>query len=156
AALGPTAPLSLVQARRALLGLNDPLWLQYVHYGRNLFTGRLGDSMSSGLPVSQVIGDRLLATVELAGLAFVVAVLLSVPVGLTMAALTRGGRRRPAELAFTSTSVVLAAIPDFVIGEGLVYVFGVRLGWLPVAGRAGFASYILPVLALAIGPAAVL
>jgi peptide/nickel transport system permease protein len=156
AALGLTAPQPLVEARRAQLGLNDPLWLQYVHFVRSLFTSQLGTSMSSGLPVSEVIGDRVLATVELAGYAFVVAVLVSVPLGLTMAVLTRGGRRRPAELGFTATSVVLAAIPDFVIGEALVYVFGMRLQWFPVAGREGFGSYVLPVLALAIGPAAVL
>jgi peptide/nickel transport system permease protein len=156
AALGLTAPQDVVEARRAQLGLNDPLWLQYVHYVRNLFTGQLGTSMSQGLPVSEVIGARILNTVELAGLAFVVAVLIAVPLGLTMAVLTRGGRRRPVELAYTSTSVVVAAIPDFVIGEVFVAVFALGLQWFPVAGREGASSYVLPVLALAIGPAAVL
>ena len=156
AALGATAPLELVNARREALGLNDPLWLQYVHYLRDLFTGQMGTSMISGLPVSQVIGDRLPATVELAVGAFVFAIGLSVPVGLTMAVLTRGGRRRRAELAFTSTSVVLAAIPQFLVAVGLVYLFSVQLGWVPVAGRGGLGSYVLPVLALGLGPAAVL
>jgi peptide/nickel transport system permease protein len=73
-----------------------------------------------------------------------------------MAVLTRGGRRRPAELGFTSTSVVLGAIPEFLIAVGLVYLFSVRLGWVPVAGRAGPDSFVLPVLALSVGPAAVL
>ncbi|WP_155343676.1 ABC transporter permease subunit [Acrocarpospora pleiomorpha] len=156
AALGSTAPLSLVNARRELLGLNDPLWLQYAHYLRDLVTGELGTAITSGLPVSQIIGDRLPATLELAVLAFSLAVLVSIPLGLGMAVLTRGGRRRPGELAFTSSSVVLAAIPDFLVGVGLVYVFGVQLAWLPVAGRGDPGSYVLPVLALAIGPAAVL
>ena len=156
AALGATAPLSVVEARRQLLGLNDPLWLQYLHYLRDLLTGRLGESMTTGLPVSQVIGDRLPATLQLAVLAFGVAVVLSVPLGLVMAVLTRGGRRRPVELGFTSTSVVLGAIPEFLVAVGLVYLFSVRLGWLPVAGRAGPDSFLLPVLALSIGPAAVL
>jgi peptide/nickel transport system permease protein len=156
AALGTTAPLGLVRARRAALGLDDPLVVQYAHYLRDLFAGRLGTSMTSGLPVSQIIGDRLPATLEVAGYAFALAIVVSIPLGLVMAVLTRGGRGRPAELAFTSTSVVLAAIPEFLLAVGLVFVFGVHLGWAPVAGRAGPDSYVLPVLSLAVGPAAVL
>lgn len=156
AALGSTAPLALVNARRAMLGLDDPLWVQYLHYLRNLFTGDMGTSITSGLPVSQIIGDRLPATLQLAVLAFLLAVLISVPLGLGMAVATRGGRRRPTELAFTSTSVILGAIPDFLVGVALVYVFGVKLAWAPVAGRAGAGSYVLPVIALALGPAVVL
>jgi peptide/nickel transport system permease protein len=156
AALGPTASAELVAARRSALGLDQPLWQQYLDYLRGLFSGDLGVSMTSGLPVSQVIGDRLPATVELAVGAFVLAVVLSVPLGLLFAVLTRGGRRRPAELAFTSTSVVLAAIPEFMLAVGLVWVFSVNLGWVPVAGRDGFVSYVLPVVALALGPAAIL
>ena len=70
--------------------------------------------------------------------------------------MTRGGRRPRAELSFTSVSVVLAAIPEFLLAVGLVYVFAVKLAWLPVAGRGTAASYLLPTLSLAIGPAAVL
>lgn len=156
AALGPTASAELIAARRTALGLDAPMWQQYVDYLRGLFTGDLGVSVTSGLPVSQVIGDRLPATLELAVSAFVVAVVVSVPLGLLFAVLTRGGRRRPAELAFTSTSVVVAAIPEFLLGVGLVWIFSVNLGWTPVAGREGLGSYVLPVLALAFGPAAVL
>lgn len=156
AALGPTATPELVEARRAALGLDQPLWQQYVDHLRGIVTGDLGVSMTSGLPVSRLIGDRLPATVELAVYAFVLAVLVSVPLGLVLAVLTRGGRRRPAELAFTSTSVVIAAIPEFLLAVGLVAVFGVSLGWVPVAGRSDVGSYVLPVLSLALAPAAVL
>jgi ABC-type dipeptide/oligopeptide/nickel transport system permease component len=156
AALGPAASAELVAARRAALGLDQPLWHQYLDYLRGLFTGDLGVSMTSGLPVTQVIGDRLPATVELAVGAFVLAVILSVPLGLLFAVLTRGGRRRPAELAFTATSVILGTIPEFLLAVGLVWLFGVNLGWLPVAGREGFGSYVLPVVALALGPGAIL
>jgi peptide/nickel transport system permease protein len=156
AALGPTASAELVNARRAALGLNDPLWLQYLTYLKDLLTGDMRTSTISGLPVSQVIGDRLPATLELAVYAFVLAIVVAVPLGVAMAVLTRGGRRRPAELAFTSTSAVLAVIPEFLLAVGLVYVFGVQLGWAPVAGRDGLDSYVLPVVSLAVGPAAVL
>jgi len=108
------------------------------------------------VPVTQTIADRLPATVEIAAFAFIVTLLVSVPLGVMMAALTRGGRRRRTELAFTSSSVVTAAIPDFLLAVGLVYVLGVSLGWLPVAGRSGPSSFVLPVLCLAVGPTAVL
>jgi peptide/nickel transport system permease protein len=156
AALGLTAPASLVKARRQALGLNDPLWLQYGHYLHGVFSGDLGTSMTSQLPVSDVISEHLPATVELAVLAFLVAGAIAIPLGVLMGVLTRNGRGRRGELAFTSSSVVLGTIPDFVLGVGLVYVFGVHLGWLPVAGRTGPSSYLLPVLALAVGPAVVL
>ncbi|MTD58797.1 ABC transporter permease [Amycolatopsis pithecellobii] len=156
AALGPTASAQVVGARRAALGLDDPLWQQYFHYLGNLFSGKLGVSMSSGLPVSQIISERLPATLEIAVYSFLLALAVAIPVGAGMAVLTRGGRHRHAELAFTSASVVLAAIPEFLIAVGLVFVFGVTLGWAPVAGRTGPESYLLPVLALALGPAAVL
>lgn len=153
AALGPTAPVALIEQRREALGFNDPLWLQYVHYLRNLLTGDLGVSMTSGLPVQEVISARLGSTVEMALLAFAVAVVVSVPLGLLMAVLAGQGRRRGGDWALTSAGVVVATIPEFLMAVGLVFVFSVQLGWFPVAGRSGPDSYVLPVLSLAIGPA---
>jgi len=156
AALGPTAPADLVRARRASLGLDDPLLTQYLHYLRGVFTGDLGTSMTTQLPVSELISQRLPATLALAVLAFLTAVAIAIPVGAVMGALTRGGRARRSELAFTSTSMVLGTIPEFLLGVVLVYVFAVNLGWFPVAGRGGPSSYVLPVLSLAVAPAAAL
>jgi peptide/nickel transport system permease protein len=156
ASLGLSAPQELVSARRAQLGLNDPLWLQYAHYLRSLLRGQFGTSIDSGLPVSQVIGQRLPATLELAGYSFAIAVLVSVPVGLVLGVLTRNGRRRGLELAATTGSVVIAAVPGFLLAVGLIYVFGVTLHWVPVAGQSGFTSYLLPIAAMAVGPIAVL
>ncbi|MFB9312765.1 ABC transporter permease [Nocardioides plantarum] len=155
-ALGPTAPAALVEARRESLGLNDPLWEQYWHYLQGLFTGDLGTSLTMQLPVSDIVAQRLPATLTLAVLGFVVAVAVAVPLGVAMGVVTRRGRGRRSELAFTTTSVVLGTIPDFLIGVGLVYVFGVSLDWLPVAGNETADAYVLPVAALAVGPAAIL
>ncbi|WP_253943858.1 ABC transporter permease [Nocardioides marmotae] len=155
-ALGPTAPADLVAAKRASLGLDDPLPVQYLDHLRGVLTGDLGTSLISQVPVSDVIGQRLPATLWLAVLGFVVAVAVAVPVGVAAGVLTRRGHGRRTELAFTGTSVVLGTIPDFLVGVGLVYVFGVRLGLLPVAGNDTLSSLVLPVLALAIGPAAIL
>lgn len=156
AALGMNAPAELVEARRAALGLDDPLLTQYRHYLGNLVTGDLGISMTSGEPVSNVVADRLGATVQLAGLAFAVALLIAIPLGVAAAIATRGGRRRRTELAFTAGTVLWASVPEFLLAVGLVYVFAVNLGWFPVAGAATPASFVLPVAALAVGPAAIL
>lgn len=156
AALGTTAPAELVSERRDALGLNDPLLTQYWNYVSRALTGDFGTSMVSNLPVSQIIGNRLPMTLLLALLAFALVIMIAVPVGTLMAALTRGGRRRSGELAFTTASIVLAAVPEFLLAVGLVYVFAVTLGWFPVAGREEPSSFVLPMLALAIGPAAVL
>ena len=156
AALGLTAPAELVAARRESLGLNDPLLTQYVHYIVGLFHGDLGESIQTEIPVWDTIAQRLPATASLAVLAFVAAVLISIPLGVVVAVATRRGRRRRTELAFAGSSVVLGSIPDFLLGVALVAVFAVNLGWFPVAGRAGAESYVLPVLALTIGPAALL
>lgn len=156
AALGINAPLRLVNAKRAALGLDDPLLTQYWHYLSGVFAGDFGTSMTSNLPVSTIIGQRLPATALLAVLSFVLAVVVAVPLGALMGVLTRAGRARKTELSFTTVSVVLAAIPDFLVGVLLVYLFGVHLHLLPVAGRDGVSSYVLPVVSLALGPAAVL
>jgi len=156
AALGPTAPADLVAQTRTDLGLDDPLLVQYWHFLTGLFHGDLGTSIGDRLPVGQVIGQRLPATAELAVSAFVLAVAIAIPLGVAVAVLTRRGRGRRLELGFASLSVVIGTIPDFLLGVALVYVFAVHLHALPVAGRDGLSSYILPVVALALGPAAVL
>ena len=156
ASLGPTASQSLIRARRHALGLDDPLLSQYGHYLKGVFTGDFGTSITSQLPVSQIIGQRLPPTLLLAVLSFLVVVVVSIPLGVLMGVVTRGGRARRTELVFSGTSVVFGSLPDFLLGVGLVYVFAVSAGIFPVAGRSGPASYVLPVLSLSIGPAAAL
>jgi peptide/nickel transport system permease protein len=155
-ALGRTASAEVVAARRASLGLDDPLWQQYLHYLQGLFTGDFGTSLISQVPTSEIISQRLPATLWLALLGFLLAVLIAVPAGVAAGVLTRRGHGRRTELGFTTTSVVLGTIPDFMLGVALVYVFGVQLDLLPVAGNSSAAAYVLPVACLAIGPAAIL
>ncbi|AZH82033.1 ABC transporter permease [Plantibacter sp. PA-3-X8] len=150
-ALGINATPAVVEARREALGLNLPLWEQYLRFWQGLFTGDLGESFSLQIPVSQIIAQRLPATLELALLALVTMLVFAIPIGLAAAALTRGGRRRGLELGYTSVSGFFAVVPEFLIGVGLIYVFAVQLHLLPVAGRTGPASYLLPVAALSIG-----
>ena len=156
AALGLTAPPDLVERTREGLGLNDPLLVQYGRYMHNLFTGDFGVSMINRLPVLDTVSHRLPNTLLLAVLAFVTIVLIAIPLGLGMAILTRDGRRRPLELGFTSSAMVIAAIPEFLAAVMLVYVFAVKTGWFPIAGKAGPNTFVLPVAALSIGAAAAL
>ncbi|WP_052372124.1 ABC transporter permease [Amycolatopsis taiwanensis] len=156
AALGITASQALVDQRRHALGLDQPLIVQYWHFLTGVLTGDLDVSLTSQLPVTTIIGEGMPATLELAVAAFGLAIVIAIPVGTLMAVLTRGGRARRTELAFTTTSVVLGSIPNFVVGVVLVWLVGVNLHWLPVAGKSGAASFVLPVVALAIGPAAIL
>src|SRR5262245_2207223 len=153
AALGPTAPQELVDARRHALGLDEPLSTQFVTYTRRVVSGDMGTSLITGEPITDVIRTRLPSTLELAGIAFLVAVLFAIPVGVVMAALTYGGRRRSLELGFTTTAGAFASIPSFLLAVGLVWLLAVTFRVFPVAGRGGFSSYVLPVAALAIAPA---
>ncbi|WP_104090891.1 ABC transporter permease [Arthrobacter sp. GMC3] len=150
-ALGIMASQDVVEARREALGLNLPLWEQYLRFWQGLFTGNLGDSFTLQMPVTTVIGQRLPATLEIAFMALVFMLACAIPIGMIAAALTRGGRRRGLELGYTGVSGFIAVIPEFLIGVGLIYVFAVQFHLLPVAGRSGPDSYILPVLALSIG-----
>jgi peptide/nickel transport system permease protein len=156
ASLGVTAPADLVASKRQSLGLDQPLPVQFWHYMSSAVTGDFGVSMSSNLPVSEIIRERLPNTLALAGLAFLVITVISIPLGIAMATVTRDGRGRGAELAFTTVTGVLVAIPEFVLAVGCVALFGVLLAALPVAGRSGPSSYVLPVFALALGPTAAL
>jgi peptide/nickel transport system permease protein len=153
-ALGTTAPAELVAARRASLGLDDPMLQQYWDHLRGVLTGDLGSSIMTGQPVGQTIAERLPASMTLALLAFVVVAFVAVPLGVAMAGLTRGGQRRRTELGFTTASTLFASLPEFLLAVGLVYVFAVNLAWFPVAARTDASSYVLPVMALAVGPAA--
>lgn len=150
-ALGINAAQSVVDAKREALGLNLPLWQQYLNYWWGLLTGNWGESFSLQIPVTTIIAQRLPATMELAILALCVTLLLAIPLGILVAAATRGGRRRGFDFGYTTISGLFAVIPEFLLGVGLVYTFAVATHLFPVAGRSGPESYVLPVLALSIG-----
>ncbi|NRI65405.1 peptide ABC transporter permease [Rhodococcus sp. ACPA4] len=153
-ALGMNAPVELVESTRSALGYDLPLWQQYFRFIGGLLTGDPGDSITLRTPVLEVIGSRLPATLELAVLTVITVLVLAIPIGLAFAALTRGGRRRGVEIGYTATSGALAVVPEFMFGTALVYLFAVTFPILPVAGRGGIETYILPVAAMSIGATA--
>ncbi|MFB4274113.1 ABC transporter permease [Nonomuraea sp. MTCD27] len=156
AALGPAAPVELVEARRTALGLDRPLPEQLVTYATNVISGNFGTSFLTGEPVGEVILTRLPNTLTLALLATALSLLVAVPLGMWAAVRTENGRNRGTELTFSATTGTAVAVPEFLYAIGLVAVFAIGLGWFPPAGKAGAVTYVLPVLALAAGPAAMI
>ena len=155
ASLGLTAPPELVAARRLALGLDQPLLVQYGDFLGRLAHGDLGTSFMTQLPVVQLIAQRLPSTLGLAALALLVVMATGVSSGLWVAVRSVQGSRR-ADATFNLVSGLLSAMPEFITAVVLTALFAVSLNWLPVAGRSGAASWLLPVAALSVGPAAAL
>lgn len=156
ASLGLLAPQELLEARRAALGLDRPFLEQYFVYLKHLASGDLGVSFVTRQPVAEIIAQRLGGTVTLAVAALCLVMTVGIGIGMTVAALTWGGRRHGLDVAFNAASGFFTAMPEFVSAVALTALFAVVVTWLPVAGNAGASSYILPVLALSIGPTAAL
>lgn len=156
AALGTRATQELVDARRAELGLDLPLWDQYWRFISGLVSGDLGVSLTTQLPVADIVAQRFGYTVWLGLGAFALASTGALLIGSVMAMLTRTGRRRRTEAAFSAVTGFIGSVPEFLLGVGLVFVFAVTLGWLPVGGSTGPAAFVLPVFAMALGPMAAL
>ena len=146
-ALAGDRPLSeAVQAQlRTEYNLDDPLLIQYAKYLGGLVQGDFGTDFS-GRPVLDTIVDRLPVTARLALVAVAFEILIGILAGV-LAGLRRGSFFD--NLVLVSTTVVVS-IPVFVLGFLAQYVFGVRLGWFPIAGISdGWYSYVLPGFVLA-------
>jgi peptide/nickel transport system permease protein len=139
-----------VAALREKFGLDQPLARQYLDYMRHAATGDFGESWRTGQPAMELVLDRLGATLLLTASAFLIALLVAVPVGVWAGS----GRWRPAGWLASALGVFGQAVPAFWLGTVLILFFSVRLGWLPSSGRDGLRSLILPALALAAFPAA--
>jgi peptide/nickel transport system permease protein len=115
----------------AALGLDKPLHEQYFTFVKGALTGNLGNSFVYARPALQVIFERMPATLELAFLAMVMAVVLGIPLGLY------AGLRpsSPVSKAIMAGSILGFSLPTFWVGLILIIVFAVQLGWLPSTGR---------------------
>jgi len=150
--LGESARAADVEKLRIGLGLDKPLHVQYGLFMKGLVTGRLGNSIRTGQPVLATIFNRLPATLELAVSSMIVALLLSIPLGVISASkqysLLDNG---PMFFALLGISM-----PNFWLGPLLILFFSVTLGWLPVSGRGGWQHLILPAITLGTALAAIL
>lgn len=146
------APPEAIAAFRKAWGLDDPIWLQYLHYFTAIGQGELGQSMRDGRPALQLVLERIPATLALTLPALALKLGIGIPAGIH-AALHRDSL---IDRAVMVTAVAGFTVPSFVLGLVLVLVFSVQLGWLPSGGQESWRHAILPVLTLGIGGAAVL
>ncbi len=141
---GRSATPETVENIRRQLGLDLPLWQQYLRYLGNLLQGDLGRSYIQKTEVSTLIASRLPATLQLMAGAIVLELLIGLSAGI-YAASRRG---RPADRAIMVASFAAVSAPQFVIGILLLYVFAVRLGWFPIGGYGTLRHLVLPALTL--------
>ena len=150
--LGEGAAPGAAPQLRHLLGLDQPLRVQYGHYLWSLVHGDLGQSFKFQAPVRQIITERYPATLLLAFLALLVCAVIAVPSGVLA-----GHRRGQAADKLVGLFTLLGlAIPNFALGPLLILLFSIEIGWLPVSGRNGAASYVLPAATLGAALAAIL
>jgi ABC-type dipeptide/oligopeptide/nickel transport system permease component len=144
--LPPDAPRSEIFRVRAELGLDRPLPVQYGVFLGNVMRGDFGRSIHFREPAARVVAGYLPATLELGLVAFVVAVIVAVPVGLLSAV------RRNTFLDHASMAMALVgqSAPTFFIGILFILLLALKGGWFPTSGRGGWAHLALPALTLAL------
>lgn len=142
--LPPDAPRADVERVREQFGLDRPLPVQYGVFLKRAVTGDFGESLRQREPAMRLALQRVPATLHLALLAFGFAVIVGVPVGVIAAMRPRG--------IFDQVTMTFAlvgyAVPTFYLGILLMLFFAVRLHWLPVGGRGGWETWIMPTIAL--------
>jgi peptide/nickel transport system permease protein len=128
--LNPTITSQDIERIKVILGLDQPVHIQYFKWAAGMFTGNWGYTFFGGRPVLHVIVERLPATFLLMGTALSLAVLLGVAVGMI------GAVRRYSIFDYLATTGALVALsfPTFWFGLMAIFIFAVRLGWLPSGG----------------------
>jgi oligopeptide transport system permease protein len=134
-------------------GLNDPIYVQYIRWAGNLLQGNLGPSFKfADRTVNEIVSDGIGTTMQLGLMAFTLSVVLGIPLGI-FAAL---GHNRWPDYLSTAISIIGVAVPSFVLALLLVLFFGVNLKWFPTGGWKGPETWVLPTIALAGFPIAVI
>jgi peptide/nickel transport system permease protein len=150
--LGETAQSVDKEKLRSDLGLDKPVHVQYKDFLVGAFTGDLGESYFYKKSVTKIIADKVPATVELALLSMLVAILISIPIGIVSAVKKNS--------YVDSTSMLLSllgvSMPNFWLGPILIIIFSIYLGLFPVSGRVGLMSVVLPAITLGTALAAML
>ncbi|ETP67291.1 ABC transporter permease [Planococcus glaciei] len=135
---------------RESMGFNDPIMIQYFNYLGDLVTGDFGDSFRYNTDALNLILERLPATIELAIAAMIVAIVISVPLGILSAV----KRNSFFDLFITGGAVLGKAMPNFWLGIMLILLLSVTFQFFPVSGRGTFGHLVLPAITLGTGIAA--
>lgn len=117
-------------------GLDRPLAVQYVEWAGKAVWGDFGTSFQNAVPVGPDVRKRLPATLQLAGMAFLVALALSVPLG----ALAGFRHQSGTDGVITTLATLFGSTPNFWLATILIYFFSLRLGWLPTGGYTAFTA----------------
>ncbi len=133
-----------VEDLRQKLGFNDPIPVQYVRFAWNAVRGDFGESLYYHVPVMDLIVERLPASLELAVAAMVLALVVSVPIGI-VSAVKRGSLL---DMGSMLGALFGLSMPHFWLGIMLMLLFSVHLGWLPTSGRGTWLHLIMPATAL--------
>jgi peptide/nickel transport system permease protein len=143
-------PLEATAEQRAAfekqLGLDRPIWVQFVDFANGLSRLDFGDSLWQRRPAMEIVFEKLPLTLELAFLGIGLAFLLSIPLGI-IAALRPGGA---SDRGTVFLSLIGLSVPQFWLGLLLIVVFAVRLGWLPTSGVDTPAHFIMPTITMAL------
>ena len=134
--LGQDATNEQREAMRRELGLDRPIAVQYWRYLGRVLHGQLGVSYRVGVPVGELLAERLPASVELSGVAMLLTLLFGIPLGI-YTAIRRGSALSKVILG---SSLVGLSVPTFLIGLLLIFLFAVQLRWLPSSGRGQVVS----------------
>ena len=136
-----TAPAEVRQQIAANYGLDRPIVVQYAIYMANIFRGNFGDSLLYGTSVVKAMAVRVPASLELSLAGIGIALLFGIVIGVYSAA----GRGKAVDFVGRGIAFLGMSAPPFVVGMILIYVFSVKLKLLPVGGRFGVQSLVLPV-----------
>ncbi|UUX51492.1 ABC transporter permease [Nisaea acidiphila] len=131
--VGQEATLEDRQRIREVLGLEDPFFVQYARFMQNAVRGEFGISYRTKRSVTEMIAERIPATLELVFVSAIIALGLGIPLGV----FTGINRTSWISKAVLTVSLVGVSLPTFIIGISLIYIFAVNMGVLPSSGRAG-------------------
>jgi peptide/nickel transport system permease protein len=152
--LGDQATPEKVEALRAQMGLDQPIWQRYLIWLWSAVQGDLGRSFRTGETVLAAVVARLPVSLQLMVMAMGLALLIAIPLAIVCAVKSGG----PLDRFFTGLAFGKLSVPPFMVAILLIYLFAVELGWLPATGWVPFAedpvanlrSFVLPALTLAI------
>lgn len=132
----PNISAADIAARKEALGLNAPLYVQYLKWMENLLQGNLGYSMTTYRPVAEMIGERIGPTVLLMGSALLIGLVLAIPLGIISA--TR--QYSKLDYLFSTASLLGISVPTFFLGLSSIYIFSLVLKILPSSGMITLGS----------------